>query len=159
MAGVYCGYCGLRCFVYREVFRDGVRFWAGHMATCSGGMEHDRRGFGIDYTQAHNPATAEVKPASGGAIRAQLVALASLLESGHLDGEHLVSASARSYAEASVLLMGDAQTGLRVAERVGLTPKESYRADGTQRTHHRWLGEWNGVAVELTVSVEDGEST
>lgn len=56
MAGAYCRYCGSRCFVYRQVLNPGgeVR-WAGHLATCSGGMAHDRASIGADHTTAHNP--------------------------------------------------------------------------------------------------------
>jgi hypothetical protein len=52
MAGAYCKYCGLRCFV-RRFLPDGS--WFGHLATCAGGMAHDREVTGYDYTTAINP--------------------------------------------------------------------------------------------------------
>lgn len=52
MAGSYCNYCGHRCFVLR-VLPDGT--WPGHLATCAGGMAHDRRALGHDHTTAINP--------------------------------------------------------------------------------------------------------
>ena len=55
MAGAYCKFCDQRCFVYREVWRDGKLVWAGHMATCPKGMALDRSKLGVDYTTAHNP--------------------------------------------------------------------------------------------------------
>lgn len=55
MAGAYCQYCDRRCFVYREVIVGGELVWAGHMATCARGREHDRKVLGVDHTQAHNP--------------------------------------------------------------------------------------------------------
>jgi len=55
MAGAYCKFCDRRCFVYR-VLPD--RSWAGHMATCPAGMEHDRKMTGHDHTTAINPITA-----------------------------------------------------------------------------------------------------
>ncbi|MFM9590737.1 hypothetical protein ACKI16_29545 [Streptomyces scabiei] len=63
MAGAYCNFCGHRCFVYRIV-PDGPREgWAGHMATCLGGMAHDRRETGHDHTTATNPVKAANDPA------------------------------------------------------------------------------------------------
>ncbi len=56
MAGSYCGYCGRRCFVSRQVFVGGMLVWSGHMATCKLGMEHDRKQIGMDFRTAHNPA-------------------------------------------------------------------------------------------------------
>jgi hypothetical protein len=50
MAGAYCRYCGLRCFVYRIVNGDG---W--HMATCAEGMAYDRKVLGVDHRTAINP--------------------------------------------------------------------------------------------------------
>lgn len=55
MAGAYCQYCDQRCFVYRQVIVAGEIVWAGHMATCPRGQEHDRAALGVDFTQAHNP--------------------------------------------------------------------------------------------------------
>lgn len=55
MAGAYCMYCKHRCFVYRQVIVAGEIVWAGHMATCPSGMEHDRNAIGVDHTMAHNP--------------------------------------------------------------------------------------------------------
>ncbi|SDD68268.1 hypothetical protein SAMN05216174_115131 [Actinokineospora iranica] len=52
MAGAYCRYCGHRCFVWRVL---PGRSWSGHMATCPGGMAHDRRAIGHDHTTAVNP--------------------------------------------------------------------------------------------------------
>jgi hypothetical protein len=54
MAGAYCKFCDHRCFVYR-VLPDNS--WAGHMATCQRGMEHDRKMTGFDHTTAINPLT------------------------------------------------------------------------------------------------------
>jgi hypothetical protein len=51
MAGSYCRYCNHRCFVPR-ILPDGTRL---HMATCSGGMAHDRAVTGYDHTTARNP--------------------------------------------------------------------------------------------------------
>lgn len=56
MAGAYCRYCDHRCFVYRQVVVGGEAVWAGHMATCHGGREHDRTALGVDETRARNPA-------------------------------------------------------------------------------------------------------
>lgn len=55
MAGAYCRYCDSRCFVYRQVIVGGELVWAGHMATCLKGREHDRKELGVDFAQAHNP--------------------------------------------------------------------------------------------------------
>lgn len=55
MAGAYCKFCGQRCFVYREVIAAGALVWAGHMATCESGKEHDRKVLGMDSDTAHNP--------------------------------------------------------------------------------------------------------
>lgn len=55
MAGAYCNYCDHRCFVYREVRVNGELIWAGHMATCKAGAEHDRRELGVTFREAHNP--------------------------------------------------------------------------------------------------------
>ena len=52
MAGAYCKYCDQRCFVDR-VIPDGPRKgWAGHMATCRLGMEHDLKVLGHTYETA-----------------------------------------------------------------------------------------------------------
>jgi len=55
MAGSYCQYCDRRCFVSRQVIVAGQLVWAGHMATCERGKEHDRNAIGMDSTTAHNP--------------------------------------------------------------------------------------------------------
>jgi len=55
MAGAYCKYCTRRCFVARQVIVGGELVWSGHMATCAGGMEHDRKALGMDSAEAHNP--------------------------------------------------------------------------------------------------------
>jgi hypothetical protein len=55
MAGAYCRFCGHRCFVYRQVIVAGEVVWAGHLATCREGRDHDRRVLGIDAPNAHNP--------------------------------------------------------------------------------------------------------
>lgn len=55
MAGAYCKYCGHRCFVSRQVIVGGVLVWAGHMATCARGKQHDREAVGMDADTAHNP--------------------------------------------------------------------------------------------------------
>lgn len=55
MAGAYCQYCDHRCFVDRQVFKDGKRVWSGHMATCTKGAEHDRKSLGVDFRDAYNP--------------------------------------------------------------------------------------------------------
>lgn len=60
MAGAYCRYCGNRCFVYRQIWVGGQLMWAGHMASCSEGMEHDRSSLGVDANGAHNPMSKEV---------------------------------------------------------------------------------------------------
>lgn len=54
MAGAYCKFCGMRCFVYR-ILPDAS--WSGHMATCQGGMAHDRQQTGYDSETAVNPMT------------------------------------------------------------------------------------------------------
>lgn len=51
MAGAYCRFCGHRCFVDR-VLPDFS--WSGHLATCAGGMAHDRKSCGYDHTTALN---------------------------------------------------------------------------------------------------------
>jgi hypothetical protein len=91
-------------------------------------------------------------------LRDQLVALASLLESGHLDGLEIITAGARSFAPASVLVYGDEQTGPNLAVSLRLSPKESYRAETGRNPQHRWVSEWAGVPVELTVADKGGES-
>lgn len=55
MAGAYCRYCNLRCFVARQVIVGGLLVWAGHMATCQRGKQHDRAALGMDSATAHNP--------------------------------------------------------------------------------------------------------
>lgn len=55
MAGAYCRYCDRRCFVYRQVIVGGEVVWAGHMATCQRGRDHDRASIGVDFAAAHNP--------------------------------------------------------------------------------------------------------
>lgn len=65
MAGAYCKFCDHRCFVYRQVIAAGVVLWAGHMATCRDGAEHDRRSLGLDFTQATNPLERVRQAASG----------------------------------------------------------------------------------------------
>lgn len=55
MAGAYCMYCGQRCFVYRQVIVGGELVWAGHLATCPRGKQHDREKIGQDADTAHNP--------------------------------------------------------------------------------------------------------
>jgi len=55
MAGAYCKFCNHRCFVYRQVLVGGEQVWAGHMATCHAGREHDKRSLGVDFDGAHNP--------------------------------------------------------------------------------------------------------
>jgi hypothetical protein len=42
MAGAYCKFCNNRCFVYRILPDGPQKGWAGHLATCAPGMEHDR---------------------------------------------------------------------------------------------------------------------
>jgi len=54
MAGAYCRYCDRRCFVPRRLPDSSFH---GHMATCSGGMAHDRRATGHDHTTAINAAS------------------------------------------------------------------------------------------------------
>lgn len=53
--GPYCKFCDRRCFVPR-VLSDGRSMI---LATCQGGMEHDRAACGQDHTTAQNPATLE----------------------------------------------------------------------------------------------------
>lgn len=53
--GPYCQYCDQRCFVPRAL-ADGSHLI---MATCSKGMEHDRRVTGQDHTTARNPRARE----------------------------------------------------------------------------------------------------
>lgn len=56
MPGAYCRYCGHRCFVYREVWgKDDMLVWAGHLATCQKGKDHDRSILGVDAASAVNP--------------------------------------------------------------------------------------------------------
>lgn len=55
MAGAYCKFCDRRCFVYRQVIVGGELVWAGHMATCRIGKQHDRKLLGLDADTAHNP--------------------------------------------------------------------------------------------------------
>ncbi len=57
MAGSYCQYCGRRCFVYRIVDTGPHAGWSGHLATCPGGMAHDRHALGADSATARNPMT------------------------------------------------------------------------------------------------------
>ena len=59
--GAYCRYCGHRCFVYRIVPDGPRKGWAGHMATCRRGKEHDRAAFGgYDCDNSINPMLQEV---------------------------------------------------------------------------------------------------
>lgn len=57
MSGAYCRYCDHRCFVGRVMPRDAV--WMPgqfvHLATCAGGMRHDRETTGYDYRTAEQP--------------------------------------------------------------------------------------------------------
>ena len=54
--GAYCRYCDHRCFVLRVIpGEEGLG--AICLATCSAGMEHDRRVVGYDHTTAINPST------------------------------------------------------------------------------------------------------
>ncbi|KUN37707.1 hypothetical protein AQJ30_15600 [Streptomyces longwoodensis] len=55
MAGAYCKFCNQRCFVYRVIPDGPAKGWAGHLATCPGGMAHDRAQTGHDHTTAINP--------------------------------------------------------------------------------------------------------
>ena len=55
MAGAYCKYCDQRCFVFRIIPDGPHKDWAGHLATCAPGMEHDRKVTGHDHTTAINP--------------------------------------------------------------------------------------------------------
>lgn len=52
--GPYCAFCGLRCFVHREL---PDRSWSGLMATCAVGTKHDRDKLGYDHSTAINPVT------------------------------------------------------------------------------------------------------
>lgn len=55
--GAYCKFCDRRCFVER-VLPDDALLWPGqklHLATCAGGMDHDRAHLGYDQTSAINP--------------------------------------------------------------------------------------------------------
>ncbi len=63
MAGAYCHFCDHRCFVYREILVGGELIWAGHMATCTKGADHDRGVLGVDFRHAHNPRAAAPPPA------------------------------------------------------------------------------------------------
>lgn len=55
--GPYCKFCEHRCFVLRDL---PDRSWSGLMATCAGGMRHDRRETGHDHTTAVNPVAGTV---------------------------------------------------------------------------------------------------
>jgi len=55
MAGAYCKFCGHRCFVDRVIPDGPMKGWAGHLATCMGGMKHDREVTGYTYLTAVNP--------------------------------------------------------------------------------------------------------
>ena len=59
--GSYCKYCGRRCFVVRTLPADSTSQFAGQsicLATCSRGMEHDRKATGgYDHTNTVNPVT------------------------------------------------------------------------------------------------------
>jgi hypothetical protein len=57
MPGSYCRYCNQRCFLYRVIPSGPCRGWGGHLATCPGGMAHDRAVTGHDHTTAINPIT------------------------------------------------------------------------------------------------------
>lgn len=58
MAGAYCKFCDRRCFVLRVVPNGPMSGWAGHMATCQRGMEHDRTVLGgHDSRTSVNPVT------------------------------------------------------------------------------------------------------
>ncbi|MBD3004643.1 hypothetical protein [Streptomyces sp. 5-10] len=59
MAGSYCKFCHTRCFVYRVIPDGPQKGWAGHLATCGKGMEHDRRATGHDHRTAINPMAKE----------------------------------------------------------------------------------------------------
>jgi hypothetical protein len=57
MAGAYCRFCGQRCFVLRVIPDGPSAGWSGHLATCPGGMAHDRKATGHDHATAINPIT------------------------------------------------------------------------------------------------------
>lgn len=57
MPGTYCQYCGNRCFVLRVIPDGPSKGWAGHMATCQGGMAHDLAVTGHSCLTAVNPTT------------------------------------------------------------------------------------------------------
>lgn len=59
MAGAYCIFCNLRCFVLRVVPGGPHKGWSGHMATCERGKAHDRQIFGYDADTAINPSITE----------------------------------------------------------------------------------------------------
>jgi hypothetical protein len=59
MAGSYCQYCDLRCFVFRQVIVGGEVLWSGHMATCRDGAAHDRMTLGRDHATATSPVSRE----------------------------------------------------------------------------------------------------
>lgn len=67
MAGAYCRFCGLRCFVLR-VLPDGPEAGKSyHLATCRRGMMHDLGACGHTHLTALNPAT---EPAAVAALAA-----------------------------------------------------------------------------------------
>jgi hypothetical protein len=57
MAGAYCKFCGHRCFVNRVIPDGPMQGWAGHLATCQGGMAHDLEMTGHTHETALNPVT------------------------------------------------------------------------------------------------------
>lgn len=61
--GPYCKFCDMRCFVLR-VLDDGRSML---LATCSMGMEHDRKAVGQDHTTAFNPAAPSAVDVTDGA--------------------------------------------------------------------------------------------
>jgi hypothetical protein len=57
MAGAYCKFCGRRCFVLRVIPDGPEKGWAGHLATCQGGMAYDLKVMGHTHLTAVNPIT------------------------------------------------------------------------------------------------------
>lgn len=60
--GPYCRFCNQRCFVVR-LLPDDSHSRAGQylaMATCPGGMAHDRERTGYTHRECVNPVTGEV---------------------------------------------------------------------------------------------------
>lgn len=60
MAGAYCRFCHLRCFVLRVIPEGPEKGRVLHLATCRRGMAYDLAHGGYTHLTAINPVTGEI---------------------------------------------------------------------------------------------------